>query len=83
MVFMANAYFDIIDENDDGVLNLQELKHMMNVFRVPEEAAYTFFEAADVSKDGELDMEEMHKLFYRFWFGEYDSSIDGIFAYKY
>ena len=56
---------------------------MMNVFRVPEEAAYTFFEAADVDRDGELDKEEMHRLFYRFWFEEYDAEVDNIFAYKY
>jgi len=83
MVFMANAYFDVIDEDQNGVLNMKELKNMMNVFRVPEEAAYTFFEEADVDQDGELDREEMHQLFYRFWFGDYDSNLDNIFAYKY
>lgn len=83
MVFLANTYFDVIDEDDNGILSLQELKNMMNVFRVPEEAAYTFFEYADTDRNGELDKEEMHKLFYRFWFEEYDSEVDAIFAYKY
>lgn len=83
MVVLANNYFDVIDADDDGRLSMPELKNMMNVFKVPEEAAYTFFEAADVGKDGELDKEEMHKLFYKFWFGKYDHHLDGIFAYKY
>ena len=80
---LANAYFDVLDENDDGLISMVELKKMMNVFKVPEEAAYPFFEKADVDGSGSLERHEMHNLFYRFWFGEYDSDLDGIFAYKY
>jgi len=80
---LANAYFDVLDENDDGFVSMIELKKMMNVFKVPEEAAYPFFEKADVDGSGALERHEMHNLFYRFWFGEYDSDLDGIFAYKY
>lgn len=83
MEMLANAYFDVIDENDDGLISMPELKKMMNVFRVPEEAAYPFFEQADINSDGSLERDEMHKLFYRFWFGEYNSELDHIFAYKY
>jgi len=83
MEMLADAYFDVIDENDDGKISLPELKKMMNVFRVPEEAAYPFFEKADIDLDGSLVRQEMHNLFYRFWFGKYDSDLDGIFAYKY
>jgi len=83
MKYLAKSYFDVIDEDDNGVLNMQELRNMMNVFRVPEESAYTFFERADADKNGLLEMEEMHKLFWAFWFEEYDETMDNIFAYKY
>ena len=65
---------------------MTELKKMMNVFRVPEEAAYTFFEKADVDESGTLERKEMHGIFYKFWFDScfnYDTDLDGIFAYKY
>ena len=65
---------------------MTELKKMMNVFRVPEEAAYTFFEKADVDESGLLERREMHQLFYSFWFDacfNYDDDLDNIFAYKY
>ena len=71
------------DENDDGLLDMEELKNMMMVFRVPEEAAYPFFEKADVDRSGTLEHEEMRQLFWAFWFGEYDEDLDGIFAFKY
>lgn len=83
MKFLAKSYFDIIDEDDNGVVELRELKNMMNVFRVPEEAAYTFVEFADKDCNGVLEETEMHKLFWNFWFEPYDEKLDGIFAYKY
>jgi hypothetical protein len=36
-----------------------------------------------LDKNGLLEMEEMHKLFWAFWFEEYDETMDNIFAYKY
>jgi len=84
METLANAYFEVLDEDDDGYLDMEELKKMMNVFRVPEEAAYPFFEFADKNQDGKLENSEMHKLFMEFWFDQpYNADLDGIFAYKY
>ena len=81
---LGDAYYDILDTDNDGLVSLPELKRMMNIFRVPEEAAYTFFECADTNKNGTLERGEMHSLFTRFWMSdEYDPSLDGIFAYKY
>jgi len=81
---LGDAYFNVLDTDGDGLVNLPELKRMMNIFRVPEEAAYTFFECADTNKNGTLEREEMHQMFIRFWMSdEYDPSIDGIYAYKY
>jgi len=84
MEMLADAYFHVLDEDDDGVLDMEELKKMMNVFRVPEEAAYPFMEYADKNGDGQLENKEMHKLFMEFWFDQpYNADLDGIFAYKY
>ena len=81
---LGDAYYDVLDTDGDGLVSLPELKRMMNIFRVPEEAAYTFFECADTDKSGTLERAEMHSLFTRFWMSdEYDPSLDGIFAYKY
>ena len=47
VALLGNAYYDVLDEDGDQKVSLPELKRMMNVFRVPEEAAYTFFLHAD------------------------------------
>lgn len=83
VALLGNAYYDVLDEDGDQKVSLPELKRMMNVFRVPEEAAYTFFLHADTDKDGELEREEMHALFHAFWLEPYDEKLDGIYAYKY
>lgn len=83
VALMGNAYFDVLDVDSDGTVNLSELKTMMRVFEVPEEAAYTFHMKADVNNDGKLQRAEMHALFSKFWLEEYDPQYDGIYAYKY
>jgi len=83
VALLGNAYYDVLDEDGDNLVSLPELKRMMNVFRVPEEAAYTFFQKADVDKNGKLEREEMHALFHKFWLEKYDPALDGIYAYKY
>jgi len=81
---LGDAYYNVLDQDHDSLVDLPELKRMMNIFRVPEEAAYTFFECADTNKNGQLERSEMHSMFTRFWMSdEYDPSLDGIFAYKY
>jgi len=80
---LGNAYYDVLDEDGDDLVSLPELKRMMNIFRVPEEAAYTFFEKADTNQDGKLQREEMHALFHKFWLEKYNPELDGIYAYKY
>merc|ERR1719320_1558087 len=52
---LGNAYFDVLDKDGDGTVGLEELKTMMRAFQVPQEAAYTFFDAADVDKSGRLE----------------------------
>merc|ERR1712038_456098 len=49
VAILGNAYYDILDEDGDRLVSLPELKRMMNIFRVPEEAAYTFFKMADTN----------------------------------
>ena len=83
VALLGNAYFDVLDEDNDGTVNFSELEVMMKAFSVPIEAAHTFFEKADVNGDGKLQREEMHKLFIKFWLDDYNPHYDGIYAYKY
>ena len=83
VALLGNSYFDVLDGDGSGTVSLEELKIMMNVFEVPEEAAYTFFQKADTNYSGKLEREEMHRLFTKFWLEEYNPEYDGIYAYKY
>ena len=83
VALLSNAYFDVLDVDNNGTVSFEELRNMMKVFDIPEEAAYTFFERADVNHDGKLQRKEMHRLFSKFWLEEYDPQYDGIYAYKY
>jgi len=83
VALLGNAYYDVLDTDKNNIVSMQELKRMMNIFRVPEEAAYTFHEHADKNKDGLLQRQEMHDLFTKFWLEKYDEDYDGIYAYKY
>ena len=83
IALLGNAYFDVLDKDNDGIVNFDEVETMMKAFAVPPVAAHTFFEKADVNGDGKLQREEMHKLFSKFWLEEYNAHYDGIYAYKY
>merc|ERR1719411_604602 len=80
---LSDAYLDVLDADGDGTVSLEELQTMMRAFQVPQEAAYTFFDAADVDRSGKLEREEMHDLFHRFWLEKYNPEYDAIYAYKY
>jgi len=73
----------VLDADGDGTVSLDELKTMMRAFQVPQEAAYTFFDAADTDRSGKLEREEMHELFHNFWLEKYNPKYDAIYAYKY
>jgi len=80
---LGNAYFDVLDKDGDGTVGLEELKIIMRAFQVPQEAAYTFFDAADVGKSGRVEREEMYSLVHKFWLEKYDPHYDAVFAYRY
>ncbi|XP_063695345.1 uncharacterized protein LOC134826779 [Bolinopsis microptera] len=52
-------YYDVLDDDGDGTVDIAELKTMMKAFDVPQEAAYTFFEKADTDKSGRLERSEL------------------------
>jgi len=83
VALLGNSYFDVLDKDGNGTVGLDELKTMMRAFQVPQEAAYSFFEAADVDNSGKLEREEMHNLFHKFWLEKYNPKYDAIYAYKY
>ena len=80
---LSNAYYDVLDDDGDGTVDVDELKTMMKAFDVPQEAAYTFFEKADTDKSGKLERPELVHLFRKFWMEPYDPQWDGVYAYKY
>jgi len=80
---LSDAYLDVLDADGDGTVSLSELQTMMRAFQVPQEAAYTFFDAADTDRSGKLERVEMHELFHKFWLEKYNPEYDAIYAYKY
>jgi len=83
VALLGNSYFDVLDKEGNGTVGLEELKTMMRAFQVPQEAAYTFFEAADMDKNGKMEREELYNLNHKFWLEEYDPKFDAMYAYKY
>jgi len=80
---LGDAYFDVLDKDGDGTVGLEALTTIMRAFQVPQEAAYTFFGAADVDNSGSLERQEIYNLNHNFWFEKYDPQYDAIYAYRY
>jgi len=80
---LSDAYLDVLDADGDGTVSLPELQTMMRAFQVPQEAAYTFFDAADIDRNGKLERVEMYEIFQKFWLEKYNPKYDAIYAYKY
>ena len=80
---LSDAYYDVLDDDGDGTVDVDELKTMMKAFDVPQEAAYTFFKKADTDNSGKLERSELVHLFRKFWMESYDPQWDGVYAYKY
>jgi len=81
---LGDACLNLLDTDKNGTVGFSEVKRMMRIFKVPEDAAYTFFECADVNKTGKLERKDMHDMFIRFWMSDgHDASIDGLYAYKF
>jgi len=76
---LTNVYFDVLDKNGDGTLSLDELKVLISAFQIPQEAAYTVFDAADVDKCGRLERDEMHDLFHKFWLESYNPKYESFY----
>jgi len=76
-----NDYLDIVDEDGDSFLSLQEMKRMFNVFRIPEETAYTVMLQVDTKRIGKVERKDFYDLFNKFWFHDYDEKLDGLFGF--
>ena len=83
IAMLSNAYYDVLDDDGDGTVDIDELKTMMKAFDVPQEAAYSFFEKADTDNSGKLERDELVHLFRKFWMEPYDPQWDAVYAHKY
>ena len=77
---VSDAFFDIIDQNKDGVISLDELKLRMKAFGMPEEAAKPFLEMADTNKNGTIERNELYEADFNFWFGTIDEKYDKLYG---
>jgi len=81
IALVGNAYFDVFDKDGSFILGIQDMKTMMKAFQVPEEVAYTIFEAAGVDENEYLEREEIHSLSQKLWLEPYNSKYDPIYTY--
>lgn len=80
---LSNAYYDALDDDGDGNVDIQELRTMMKAFDVPLEAAYTFFTKVDEGNAGMLQRPQLVHIFKKFWMEKYDEKWEDLYAYKY
>ncbi|XP_031565692.1 aequorin-1-like [Actinia tenebrosa] len=75
-----NAFFDVIDVNNDGTVSLDEVKTMMKACNYDEDAAEAWFNAADTNRDGRIDRNELNKVEFEYWFSNPQPSNKGLFG---
>lgn len=63
--------FDLMDLNNDGLLTMEEYGLMMKAWRIdPIEIVHETFIHLDINKTGQLTMDDLHKLFYQFFYSD-------------
>ena len=65
---LNNAFFDVMDINNDGTVTLDELKIMMKACNMDPSGAESWFNAADCNKDGKVERQELNRCGFDFWF---------------
>ena len=77
---VIDSFFDIIDQDKNGVITLDELKMRMKAFGMPEDAAKPFLEMTDTNKNGVIERKEFHEAEFNFWFGDIDPKYDQLYG---
>ena len=65
---LNNAFFDVMDINNDGTVSLDELKIVMKACNMDPGGAESWFNAADYNKDGKVQRQELNRCEFDFWF---------------
>lgn len=65
---LNNAFFDVMDINNDGTVSLDELKIMMKACNMDPSGAESWFNAADYNEDGKIARQELNRCEFDFWF---------------
>ncbi|XP_022795320.1 obelin-like [Stylophora pistillata] len=65
---LTDAFFDIMDVNNDGTVTLDERKIFMKARSLDPNAAEDWFKLADRDRNGRVERQELFKYEFDFWF---------------
>ena len=65
---LTDAFFDIMDVNNDGTVTLDELKIFMRARGLDPNGAEAWFKLADRDRNGKVERQELFRYEFDFWF---------------
>lgn len=65
---LTNAFFDIMDVNNDGSVTLSELQIFMKARGMDPKGAESWFKLADRNRNGKVERKELFRYEFDFWF---------------
>ncbi|XP_028392505.1 obelin-like [Dendronephthya gigantea] len=68
MESLCNAFYNVMDLNDDGKITLNEVKTIMKACNMTEDEAEKWFNLADKNKNGVVETHELTKAEFESWF---------------
>ena len=68
VVELNKAWFEVLDTNDDGTINLEEYTKCIQASNFPPEAAKALFDAIDKNNNGKIETKELISKHVNFWF---------------
>lgn len=80
---LSNAFFDVMDINNDGTVSLEELRTILIATDMDPSGAEPWFNMADANENGKVERSELIKSEFDFWFRPEDPSTKGMFGGAY
>ena len=69
VVEINQAWFDVLDTNEDGTISLEEYTKCIQASNFPPEAAKALFDSIDKNHNGKIEVKELISQHVNFWFG--------------